>query len=364
MNQPMTAEPQNLPLVVAVDLGGTQIRTAVLQGAKLLSRVGYLTGENRTPESVIPRLYNAVQQALDEAHVTLDQIAGIGIAAPGPLDNRTGIIYSPPNMPGWNDIPLRDLFYERYQVPTYVENDANAAGLGEFMFGAGRGCRNIVYLTISTGIGGGIIIDGKLVEGTSGTAGELGHMTIDWRGVRCRCGNIGCLEAMASGTSIARLANEAIAAGQGAELLAFASTMLEHPDTVPDPAALPTQGNTTLPLNEQEDFDPAGESLLVNARTVARAAEAAIPLAREIITYAAEALGVGLVNIIHIFNPEMIILGGGVTLMGRMLMEPALRIVHERAMKASLDVVQISLAQLGANVGLIGAGALSYYYNQ
>src|SRR5947209_17334894 len=102
MNQAMTTDPQNLPLVVAVDLGGTQIRTAVLQGAKLLSRVGLLTGENRTPESVIPRVHNAVQQALDEAHITLDQIAGIGIAAPGPLDNRTGIIYSPPNMPGWN----------------------------------------------------------------------------------------------------------------------------------------------------------------------------------------------------------------------------------------------------------------------
>ena len=364
MNQAMTTDLQNLPLVVAVDLGGTQIRTAVLQGAKLLSRVGLLTGENRMPESVIPRLYNAVQQALDEAHITLDQIAGIGIAAPGPLDNRTGIIHSPPNMPGWNGTPLRDLFYERYQVPTYVENDANAAALGEFMFGAGHGCKNIVYLTISTGIGGGIIIDGKLVEGTSGTAGELGHMTIDWQGVRCSCGNIGCLEAMASGTAIARLANEAIAAGRGAELLTFASTMLEHPDTVPDPAALPTQDHATLPLSEQEEFDSIGESLQVNARTVARAAEAGIPLAREIITYAAEALGVGLVNIIHIFNPEMIILGGGVTLMGRMLMEPALRIVQERAMKTPRGVVQISLAQLGTNVGLTGAGALIYYYSQ
>jgi glucokinase len=362
MNQAQTPEFQNLPLVLAVDLGGTQIRTAVLQGAHLLSRVGLLTGENRTPESVIPRLHNAVQQALDEAGVTLNQIAGIGIAAPGPLDHRTGIIYSPPNMPGWDSIPLRDLFQERYQVPTYVENDANAAGLGEFMFGAGRGCKNIVYLTISTGIGGGIIIEGKLVEGTNGTAGELGHMTIDWQGLPCSCGNIGCLEAMASGTAIARRANEAITAGQGAELLTFASTMLEHPDTVPDPAALPRQDQSPPLLKEQEEFDAAEGSLEVNSRTVARAAEAGIPLAREIITSAAEALGVGLVNIIHIFNPEMIILGGGVTLMGRMLMEPALRIVQERAMKAPRDVVQISIAQLGTNTGLIGAGALIYYY--
>src|SRR6185312_4026235 len=244
MNQQMTAESHNLPLVAGVDLGGTQIRTAVLRGAQLLSRVSRLSGENRTPESVIPRLHNAVQRALAEAGVTRAQIAGIGIAAPGPLDHRTGIVYSPPNMPGWDNIPLGDIFHQRYQLPTYVENDANAARLGEFMFGAGRGCKNIVYLTISTGIGGGIIIDGRLVEGASGTAGELGHMTIDWQGVPCSCGNIGCLEAMASGTAIARRANEVIAAGQGAELLTFASTMLEHPDTVPDPAALPTSGQT------------------------------------------------------------------------------------------------------------------------
>ncbi|HZU67523.1 MAG TPA: ROK family protein [Ktedonobacteraceae bacterium] len=363
MNQAQIAGSQNLPLVLAVDLGGTQMRTAVLQGARLLSRVGLLTGANRTPESVIPRLHNAIQQALDEAHVSLDQVAGIGIATPGPLDNRTGIIYSPPNMPGWDNVPLRDLFNERYKVATYVENDANAAALGEFLFGAGRGYKNIVYLTISTGIGGGIIIDGRLIEGASGTAGELGHMSIDWRGVPCSCGSTGCLEAMASGTAIARRANEAIAAGEGVELLAFASTMLEHPDTVPDPAALPTQESSTLPLNEQEEFDAAGEALRVNSRTVARAAEAGVPLAREIITNAAEALGAGLVNIIHIFNPEMVILGGGVTQMGRMLMEPALRIVQERAMKAPREAVQISLAQLGTNVGLIGAGGLIYYYN-
>src|SRR6266566_1014627 len=199
---------QNLPVVIGVDLGGTQIRAAVLRGAELISRVAQLTGEDTAPEHLIPRIFNAIRQALDEARTTLEQVAGIGIATPGPLDHRTGIIYSPPNMPGWNGIPLRDLFYEHYQVPTYVENDANAAALGEFMFGAGHGCKNIVYLTLSTGIGGGIIIDGKLVEGASGIAGELGHMTIDWQGVRCSCGNIGCLEAMASGTAIARRANE------------------------------------------------------------------------------------------------------------------------------------------------------------
>lgn len=360
MSQATPADLQNLPKVVGVDLGGTQIRTAVLQGATLLSRVGLLTGDNPTPERIIPRIYNAIEQALTEAHISLDQLAGIGIGAPGPLDSRTGVVFAPPNLPGWDHVPLRDIFHEHYSIPIFVENDANAAGLGEYMFGAGRGCNDMVYLTVSTGIGGGIIIDGKIMEGASGTAAELGHMTIDRHGERCNCGNIGCLERIASGTAIARHANEHIAAGQGEDLLAFARILLEHADieVEHDPGT-----------HEHEDMggpighsDPiTGHTLYVNARTVSKAAEAGIPLARAIITDAAEALGIGLVNIIHIFNPEVIILGGGVTQMGPMLMEPALRIVKERAMQAPREAVRIVQAQLGSNVGLVGAGALIYY---
>jgi glucokinase len=226
----------------------------------------------------------------------------------------------------------------------------------------------MVYLTISTGIGGGIIIDGKMVEGANGTAGELGHMSIDRNGPACPCGSRGCLEYFASGTSIARVANEAIEAGQGAELLAFASAMLAHPGSVPDQRALPSAPDPEMP-DEANEADVAGASikqgelLRVNAQTVARAAEAGIPLARSIIAGAGEALGVGLVNILHIFNPEKIILGGGVTRMGDMIMEPALRIVQERTLAAPREAAQIALAQLGDNAGLIGAGALIQYYS-
>ncbi|TMD49300.1 MAG: ROK family protein [Chloroflexi bacterium] len=308
-----------LPLVVGVDLGGTQIRTAVLRGPTLLSRVSLLTGANPSPDRILPRIYTAIQEVLDKAGATLEQVAGIGIAAPGPL----------------------------------------------------------VYLTISTGIGGGVIMDGKILEGANGSAGELGHMTIDWHGERCNCGNIGCLESIASGTNIARKANEAIHAGEGIELLTFARTMLEHSSTVPDPSALPTQGHdaNTVELRSSifagrdelnEDSQRGSvqeeEHLHVNARTVALAAEAGVPLARAIIQNAAEAIGVGLVNIIHCFNPEIIILGGGVTQMGPMLMEPAQRVVQERAMKFPRESVRIVQAQLGHNVGLIGAGALIYYH--
>ena len=360
MQEKTTRNQENLPLVAGVDLGGTHIRAAVLQGSKLHSRVSLLTGENPTPDRVLPRVYGAIQQALDEAGVARDHITGIGVATPGPLNNRTGVIYSPPNLPGWESVPLRDLVQQQFNTPVLIENDAHTAGLGEYMFGAGRGSKYMVYLTVSTGIGGGVIIDGKILEGANGTAGELGHMTIDWNGERCTCGNIGCLEYLASGTAIARYANEAIAAGQGADLLAFASTMLEHIATVPDQDALPAYDPNTQPLDQYDELSEVVEPLRVNAYTVARAAEAGIPLARDIITHVAEALGVGLVNIIHIYNPDIIILGGGVMQMGRMLMDPALRIVQERAMKAPHDSARIALAQLNRNAGLIGAGALIY----
>jgi glucokinase len=368
--QPDSREGQ-LPLVVGVDLGGTQIRTAVLRGATLLSRVSLLTGANTDPQSVLPRIYAAIQEALQRANTPLAQVAGIGVAAPGPLDSVTGTLFSPPNLQGWEAVPLRDLLAERFATSIIVENDANAAGLGEYMFGAGRGSKHVIYVTISTGIGGGVIVDGRLLRGINGMGGELGHMTIDWHGERCSCGNIGCLEQIASGTGIARMANRAIAAGEGNELLAFARTMLEHRSTVADRAALPAQGEdpTTVELHvaamDEEDGDAAplqqrGEELLVNTRTVALAAEAGIPLARAIIEHAAEALGVGFVNIIHCFNPELIIVGGGVTQMGPMLMEPALRVVQERAMKVQREAVRILQAQLGSNVGLVGAGSLVY----
>jgi glucokinase len=359
---PTNNDTQALPPVIGVDLGGTQIRTAVLRGAKLLSRVASLTGEDTAPEHMIPRIFNAVQQALDQAQTTLDQVAGIGIAAPGPLDNRTGTIYAPPNIPRWDRVPLRDIFEKHFspvgdasqKISIFVENDANAAGLGEYMFGAGRGCLHMVYLTISTGIGGGVIVDGKIVEGAHGMAGELGHMTIDLHAGRCRCGNYGCLEYLASGTAMARYAHEAIAAGQGAELLEFARA-LQHTGSPVSPADEATE-------HEYANHPGDVESVRITAHIVSQAAEAGIPLARTIITNAAEAIGVGLVNVIHIFNPELIILGGGITQMGPMLMEPALRIVQERAMKMPRDAVRILLAESGANVGLVGAGALVYYY--
>jgi glucokinase len=330
-----------------------------------------LTGHEATPERVLPRLYATMEEALREAGVALSEIAGIGVAVPGPLNNRTGVIYSPPNLPTWDAVPLRELLEQRFGRPVSVENDANAAALGEYFFGAGQGCRDMVYLTVSTGIGGGVIANGQLLEGINGSAGELGHMTIDWRGERCSCGNIGCLEALASGVAIARKANRAIAEGQGAELLAFARAMLEHPATVPDKQALPHVDLSTQPLDTakspsvgQQPLPTAEEEPAVTAYTVARAAEAGLPLARALIGEAAQALGFGLVNILHIFSPEIIVLGGGVMQTGASLMEPALKVVQEYTMRANREQARIVPAQLGENAGLIGAGVLPSYYQK
>jgi len=348
-------------LTIGIDLGGTQIRAAVLRGAQICARTSRLTGDQPTPEEVLPRLYTTVEEAIEQAQIALRDVSAIGVAAPGPLDNRTGILYAPPNLLSWHAVPLKDLLQERYQLPVFVEHDANAAALGEYLFGAGQGCWHMVYLTVSTGIGGGVIANGRLLEGVNGTAAELGHITIDWQGERCACGNIGCLEALASGRAIARQANEAIARGQGAELLAFARTMLEHTTTVPDKGALPNQDFNTRPLDPGPLSLPQAAEVNVTSRTVARAAEAGIPLARAIITRAAEALGVGLVNILHIFSPELVILGGGVTQMGAMFLEPALALVQERTMRANLAGARIVQARLGEHAGLIGAGTLPLY---
>jgi len=320
------------PLVVGVDLGGTQIRAAVLRGPTFLSRIGLLTGEHPSPDRLIPRLFQAVRQALDGVQITLDQIAGIGIGATGPLNPWTGVVFAPPTLPGWNQVPLKDLFHERFGVPIFVENDANAAALAEYLFGAGRGWKELVYMTVSTGIGGGILTDGKLLEGNSGTAAELGHMTIDWQGERCICGNVGCLEQLASGTAIACAAQEAIARGQGQAFIAFA---LSHH----------SEDGMTSPSGDKAP-DPVSPPQ-ITARTVAQAAEAGIPLACAIMSKAAEALGVGLVNIIHLFNPQLIILGSGVVQIGELLLEPARRIVQARTMQAPLHTVQIIPAALG-----------------
>jgi len=352
MNKVLESEISSLPLVVGVDLGGIQIRAAVLRGRQQFSEVGLHIGADSTPEHVIPLICDAIRQAVDDAYITIDQITAIGVAVPGLVDNQAGIVYFAPNLSGWDHTRLRDRLEEHFKKTIFIDNDANAAALGEYLFGAGQGCNLMVYLTVSTGFGGSVIINGQVMRGASGTAMEIGHMTIRQSGERCNCGNIGCLETIASGLAIVQRANEALRPETASGL-----QTLNRDAAVQDRALPPTHNQTA---HEHDNKKPT-LLLPIDVQTVAEAAEAGKPAARAIIKSAADAFGVALVNIIHIFNPSMIILGGNLTQIGPILMAPALRIVDERTMKVLLEAVRIEEAQLGAYVGLVGAGALVYY---
>jgi len=318
------AESATVKPVLAVDLGGTKIVTALISPkGEILSREYTPTLAEEGVDAVIGRILAIGSALLRNARLPYTSLAGIAIAAAGAIDSEKGIVTDSPNLPGWHNIPLKDEIEKATGVRTFVINDATAAALGEHRFGAGRGVNNLIYLTVSTGIGGGIIIDGRLYEGASGAAGELGHMTIDLNGPRCPCGNIGCLEMLASGKAIAREAQRLIA-----------------------------QGAKTIMLDLAE-----GDAQFVTAVTVATAAQKGDAVALSVINKAAANLGVGLVNFVNIFNPEMIIVGGGVGKMGELLLKPARRVVSERAFQFPASVVRIVSSELGDNSGVFGAVA-------
>ncbi len=310
-------------LVLAVDVGGTRTRAAVVNDqGRVLARTSFATRPERGVDDTLARIDSAVRQVLGTT--PLADVRGIGVTAPGPLDPWTGELFSPPNMPGWEHVPLKQYIEERFGRPTLVGNDANLAALGEHRFGAGRGVNDMIYLTISTGIGGGVILGGKLFVGAHGFAGEVGHQTVEARGPRCNCGNIGCLEIMASGPAIAREARSAIAAGEATSMLELAGGKVEA----------------------------------ITGEHITQAALAGDALARSLYARAGFYIGVGIVNLIHLFNPDLFVLGGGVTNAGELLFAPIRQTVDERAIPIMRKGVRIERAELRDDVGLLGATAL------
>jgi glucokinase len=308
------------PLAVAVDLGGTRFRVALVgRDGDLHTHTVYDTQASTGPEIILARIGDAILQAVSEAPAG-SAVVGVGIVAPGPIDPWRGVIYTAPNLPGWDNLPLADRLAAICQLPVRAGNDANLAALGEHRFGAGRGVSHMIYLTVSTGVGGGIIVDDRLLLGARGVAGEPGHMTIDLAGRQCNCGNYGCLETLASGTAIAREAAEALAAGRASALGAA--------------GARPT------------------------AAMVDAAADAGDPLAIELMVAAAEAMGVGIVNLLHLFDPRMIVLGGGVSRSGELWWGTVRAEVERRAMPIYLQGLQIVPAALTDDAGLYGAAAM------
>jgi len=308
--------------VLAIDLGGTNIKSAVLlPDGKIIYFKSYPTPADKGPREVVKRILFAIRDTLVKTDLEVVRLNGIAIAAAGILDAKNGIVTSSPSLTGWNNVPLRDMIVGELGVNICLINDASAAALGEHRFGAGRGTANLVYLTVSTGIGGGIIIDGDLYNGTDGCAGEIGHMVIEAEGPQCNCGNFGCLEIMASGTAMANEAKRRIGRNEASCISEFSGG---NPDNI-------------------------------TAEIVALAAKQGDSLAFEVINRAAYYLGVGLANIVNIFNPEVIIIGGGVSKMGDMLLRPARKVVKKRAFRLPTRTARIVRSRLSDKAGIIGA---------
>lgn len=312
-------------LALAVDIGGTRTRAALInRDGQILARASVATEPQQGVDAGLARMAAAMRQVIGQTRP--EQIAGIGLGSAGLIDSHRGILYSPANLPGWHNVPLRDYVQHAFALPALIGNDANLAALGEHRFGAGRGCDDMIYMTISTGIGGGVICGGKLFNGGSGFAGEVGHHTIDANGPLCNCGNIGCLEMLASGTGMARAAHAALAAGEPSLILDLAGG---------DPAA-------------------------ITAETIARAAAQGDALAQRIIEQTGVYVGVGVINLLHLFDTNLFVLGGGVSNIGEPLFGAIRRTVSARSFTIKRKNVPIVAAALGDDVGLLGAAALVF----
>lgn len=317
----------NLKPVLAIDLGGTKIAAAVIspQG-KIVSQAYCLSLAEKGPEAVINRVVSTAHRALEQSRFEPSGTGGVAMATAGAVDAKRGLVTASAHLPGWHNIPIQDILAQKLGAKTYLINDASAAALGEYWLGAGKGVHNLVYLTVSTGIGGGLIVNGELYLGADGSAGELGHMTVDVNGERCNCGNIGCWETLASGTAIAKEAVKRLNQGGKSSLIDLVGGKLEN----------------------------------ITAKTVASAAQRGDALAYSVIARTAHYLGIGMVNIVNIFNPELIIVGGGVARVGKLLLDPAQKIVKERAFSLPAHTVRIVPAKLGDSSALIGAALFAF----
>jgi glucokinase len=297
--------------VLALDIGGTKIASGVVDGAGAVrSFVVAPTDTTGDAQESLAALFELGRRAVAASGIDWSGIGTVSIACGGPLDVGRGLLVAPPHLPGWHDVPIVALAEEALGRPAVLENDAAAAAAGEHRYGAGVGTRNMVYLTVSTGVGGGVIVDGRLYSGALGNGGELGHVTVDWDGRVCRgCGRRGCLEAYASGTSIAERAQE---------------------------AGLP----------------------FATAKEVAEAARAGDPGAAALWDETVAALACGVTSIVNVFEPELVVIGGGVSRVGEQLLAPLREQVHAQAMSPGGRAVRVVAAALGDRVGVVGAAAV------
>jgi len=312
-------------LVLAVDLGGTKLRSALATGnGRIIDVTNMATEADRGPEYIINNLVRSLENLIDKNHKSKDDISAVCIAVAGPVDVRHGIVTSSPNLPGWYNVELREIVKERTGIPAVVENDVNAAAIGEKCFGAAKKVKNFIYIAVGTGVGGGIVIDGQLYRGADGSSGEIGHTIIKENGPKCSCGNSGCLEALCSGSAIEREIRKKLRKISKSNIIK-------------------TYGKI------------AGE---LTAKDVGKAANKGDWIASEVISNAAYYLGIGLGNVVNIFNPEMIILGGSVIKTGDIYIRPAIEVAMKTAFKLPASTVKLVTSMLGDAAGIRGAASL------
>jgi len=317
--------------IIGVDLGGTNIVVGVLPmdggNGDVHAQRTVPTEAQRGAKFVVDRIVGLIVDAREEVLARFggskSDFAGVGIGSPGPLNRRTGTVINTPNL-GWRNFPLRDLIGNAVGLPATLDNDANCATYGEWWLGAGRNVNTLIGLTLGTGIGGGIVLGGEIFHGVSDAAGEIGHMTIDSTGRRCKCGNYGCLEAYASGPAIAQRTVEGIETGAQSLLPGLVDGKLEN----------------------------------ITAATVYEAVVLGDPYANEVMRETAKFLGAGVANLINILNPEMVVIAGGVTRAGEHLFVPLRAEVRRRAFRVAEEACQIVSGQLTGTAGLVGAAAV------
>jgi glucokinase len=314
--------------VLGVDLGGTKISVGAMpaDGSRQLGLHTQPTLADQGADAVVGRITGmieaAIAQTIAETGAERGDFLGVGIGSPGPLDRGRGLVITTPNL-GWHDFPLRDRVAEGVGLRATLDNDANCATLGEWWIGAARGARNVVGLTIGTGIGGGLILDGRLYHGSSDVAGEVGHTSIDSTGRSCKCGNYGCLEAYASGPATADRAREVLAGGEDSLLVRMVDGKLEQ-----------------LTAHHVYDASKQGDEV-----------------AREVVREVARFIGTGVANLVNTFNPDVVVLAGGVAQAGEELFAPVRAEVRRRAFRPAVAACRIVGGTLGGAAGVIGAVA-------
>ena len=308
---------------IGIDVGGTNVKIALVDDGKIIYSNSVPTYAQMGYEYTVNNIKQAIKDLMKETETTAADIKGIGFDFPGQVDYKTGVVKLAPNIPGWVNVPIAQMIEEAFHIPTRIDNDVRCAALGEMNFGAGKGCQNFVCITVGTGIGSGLVVNGQLVRGAANAAGEIGHIKLQMKdGPICGCGDTGCLEAFASGPSIGAMAQDYLTSGKSTKFREMAGD---------------------------------GE---ITPYIVAKAAEAGDPVAKRIFTIIGEYVGMGLVSVINLLNPEKVIIGGGVAEAGDLLLEPIRKTVMERAMVVARESVEIVPAELGNSAGVIGASML------